>query len=48
LPAVAMSTVAVNITPTRMIAIIGLLVLLSVALAAWANKHHKYDSASWK
>jgi hypothetical protein len=38
LPAVAMSTVAVNATPTGKAAIIGLLVLVSVAVAAWATK----------
>jgi hypothetical protein len=44
LPAVAMSTVAVNITPARMTAIIGLLVLLSVALAAWATRRRGRSS----
>ncbi len=38
LPAVAMSTVAVNTTPTEKIAIIGLLALVSVALAIWATR----------
>jgi len=38
LPAVAMSTVAVNTTMPDKIAIIGLLVLVSVALAAWATR----------
>jgi len=38
LPAVAMSTVAVNTTPTEKAAIIGLLVLVSVALAVWATR----------
>ena len=37
-PAVAMSTVAVNTTPAEKIAIIGLLVLVSVAVAVWATK----------
>jgi hypothetical protein len=36
IPAVAMSTVAVNTTPAEKIVIVGLLVLLSVALAIWA------------
>jgi len=48
-PAVAMSTIAVNTTPAEKIAIAGLLALVSVALAAvWATTHHKYDSASLK
>jgi hypothetical protein len=34
-PAVAMSTVAVNTTPAEKVAVIGLLVLVSVALAVW-------------
>jgi len=38
LPAVAMSTVAVNATPAEKTAIVGLLVLVSVALAVWAMK----------
>ena len=38
LPAVAMSTIAVNTTPAEKIAIIGLLVLVSVTLAAWATR----------
>jgi hypothetical protein len=38
LPAVAMSTVAVNTTPAEKIAILGLLVLVSVALAIWATR----------
>ncbi|MGA2671012.1 MAG: C25 family cysteine peptidase [Dehalococcoidia bacterium] len=37
-PAVAMSTVAVNTTPAEKAAIIGLLVLVSVALAVWATR----------
>jgi len=37
LPAVAMSTIAVNTTPAEKIAIAGLLVLVSVALAVWAT-----------
>jgi hypothetical protein len=37
-PAVAMSTVAVNTTPAEKAAIVGLLVLLSVALAIWATR----------
>jgi hypothetical protein len=38
LPAVTMSTVAVNTTPVEKIAIIGLLALVSVALAVWAAR----------
>jgi hypothetical protein len=45
-PAVAMSTVAVDTTPAEKVAIAGLLVLLSVALAVWLarrrNKGPKY------
>ncbi len=37
-PAVAMSAVAVNTTPAEKTAIIGLLVLVSVALAIWARR----------
>jgi hypothetical protein len=37
-PAVAMSTVAVNTTPAEKAAMVGLLVLLSVALAMWATR----------
>jgi len=37
-PAVAMSTVAVNTTPAEKAAIVGLLVLVSVALAVWATR----------
>jgi len=47
-PAVAMSTVAVNATMPDKTVMVGLLVLLSVALAAWATTYHTYDSASWK
>jgi hypothetical protein len=36
-PAVAMSAVAVNTTPAEKAAMVGLLVLLSVALAIWAT-----------
>ena len=38
LPVVAMSTVAVNTTPVEKTAIVGLLVLVSVALAVWATR----------
>ena len=38
LPAMAMSTVAVNTTPAEKIAIAGLLVLVSVALAVWVTR----------
>jgi hypothetical protein len=41
-PAVAMSTVVVNTSPAEKAAIVGLLVLLSVALAVWATRRrHK-------
>jgi alpha-tubulin suppressor-like RCC1 family protein len=38
LPAVAMSTVVVNTTPAEKITILGLLVLVSAALAVWATR----------
>ncbi len=38
LPAVAMSTIAVNTTPAEKMVIAGLLVLVSVALAVWATR----------
>jgi len=38
LPAVVMSTIAVNTTPVEKAAIVGLLVLVSVALAVWATR----------
>ena len=38
LPAVVMSAVAINTTPAEKTAIVGLLVLVSVALAVWATK----------
>jgi len=38
IPAVAMSTIAVNTTPAEKAAMVGLLVLLSVALAIWATR----------
>ena len=38
LPAVAMSTIAVSTTPAEKIAIIGLLVLVSVAVAVWVTR----------
>jgi uncharacterized repeat protein (TIGR02543 family) len=37
-PAVAMSTVAIDTTPTQKVAIISLLVLVSVAVAVWATR----------
>jgi hypothetical protein len=37
-PAVAMSTIAVNMAPAEKAAIVGLLVLVSVALAVWATR----------
>jgi len=44
LPAVAMSTVAVNTTPAEKIAIISLLILVSVAVAIWATRRRGRDS----
>jgi hypothetical protein len=38
LPAVAMATVSVNTTVAEKIAIVGLLALVSVALAIWATR----------
>lgn len=38
LPAVAMSTIAVNTTPVEKVVIVGLLMLVSVALAIWATR----------
>jgi hypothetical protein len=38
MPAVVMSTVVVNTTPAEKMAIVGLLVLLSMALAVWAKR----------
>jgi len=37
-PVVAMSTVAVNTTPAEKAVIVGLVVLVSVALAVWATR----------
>jgi hypothetical protein len=37
-PAVFMSTIAVNTTPTEKMAIAGLLVLVSVAVAVWVTR----------
>ncbi|MCJ7575904.1 MAG: thrombospondin type 3 repeat-containing protein [Dehalococcoidia bacterium] len=47
LPAVAMSTVAVNTTPAEKMVIIGLLVLVSAALAIWTTRRRRrgMDSA---
>jgi hypothetical protein len=47
LPAVAMSTVAVNTTPAEKMVIIGLLALVSAALAIWATRRRRrgMDSA---
>jgi hypothetical protein len=42
-PAVAMSTIAVNTTPVEKTAIVGLLALLSVALAIWATRRRGRD-----
>jgi hypothetical protein len=41
MPAIAMCTVAVNTTLAEMAAIIGLLVLISVALAVWATRRRR-------
>jgi MYXO-CTERM domain-containing protein len=38
MPAVVMSTVAVDTTPVEKIAIVGALALVAVALAAWLRK----------
>jgi hypothetical protein len=38
LPAVALSTIAVNTTPAKKIVIVGLLALVSVVVAIWATK----------
>jgi hypothetical protein len=43
LPALAMSAVAVNTTPAEKAAIIGLLALVSVALAIWAKRQRGRD-----
>jgi len=43
-PVVAMSTVAVNTTPAEKAIIIGLLTLISAALAAWATRRRGGDS----
>ena len=43
LPAVAMSTVAVNTNPAEKAAIIGLLMLVSITLAAWATRRRSID-----
>jgi hypothetical protein len=43
LPAVAMSNVAVDTTPTEKAVIIGLLVLVSVALTVWATRRRSRD-----
>jgi len=44
LPAVAMSTVAVNTSPEEKIAIVGLLALVSVAVAIWVVRRRGRDS----
>jgi len=44
LPAVAMSTVAVNTTPVEKAAIMGLLVLVSVVLVVWATRRRGKSS----
>ena len=43
LPVVAMSTVAVNTTTAEKTAIVGLLVLVSVAVAIWATRRRGRD-----
>ena len=43
-PAVAMSAVAVDTTPTQKVAIISLLVLVSVAVAVWATRQRSRRS----
>jgi hypothetical protein len=43
LPAVAMSAVAVNTTPAQKLAIVGLAVLVSAALAIWATRRRGRD-----
>jgi hypothetical protein len=47
-PAVAMSTIVVHTSPVEKMVVVGLLVLVSVALAVLATKYHTYDSASSK
>ena len=42
-PAVAMSNIAVNITPAEKMAIVSFLVLVSVALAIWLTRRRKRD-----
>ena len=44
LPAVAMSTVAVNTTPAEKVVIVGLLVLVSLAVSIWATRRRGRDS----
>jgi hypothetical protein len=44
LPAVAMSTIAINTTQTEKIAVIGLLVVISVAVAIWATRQRRKGS----
>jgi hypothetical protein len=44
MPAVAMSTVAVNTTPAEKIAIVGLLVLVSVGVAIWVTRRRDRGS----
>jgi len=41
MPAVAMSTVVVNTTPVEKAAIVGLLVLVSVAVAIWVMRRRR-------
>ena len=43
LPAVAMSTIVVNTTPAEKMAIVGLVVLVSMALAVWATRWRSRD-----
>jgi hypothetical protein len=42
-PALAMSTIAINTTPTEKAVIIGLVVLVSVAVAVWAKRRRSRE-----
>jgi hypothetical protein len=44
LPAVAMSTVVINTTPAEKASIVGLLVLVSVAVAIWTTRRRSKGS----
>jgi hypothetical protein len=43
LPAVAMITIVINTTPVEKAAIVGLLMLVSMALAVWITKQRGRD-----